>query len=60
MLKTKAKKDDIVLHNGKDWRILEREYNDYSTQSYYLLKRGRRGSSTYETKWVRSDRFDMT
>lgn len=56
---TKAKKNDIVLHNGDTWRVLDRKYDTYRCQSFYQLKRGRKGTSTFETKWARSDSFHM-
>lgn len=55
----KAKKRDMVTHNGRRWTVLDREYNTDSGQSYYLLKTGRRGTSTFEEKWARSDTFTV-
>jgi hypothetical protein len=53
--KAKAKRNDIVIHVGKDWRVLDREYDQHRAQSYYLLRNGK-GKNAIR-KWVRSDSF---
>lgn len=56
---TKAKKNDIVLHNRKEWKVLEREYDRYSSQSFYWLKRSNGRGKLPDIKCVRSDRFTV-
>ena len=51
----KAKKNDIVIHNGEKWTVLDRDYYADCEQSYYTI-RSRRGRNNI-TKFVRSDAF---
>jgi len=57
----KAIKGDIVLHNGKKWTVLEREYDNYDGRSYYNLALGIGATrkSTNATTWARSDKFSV-
>jgi hypothetical protein len=55
----KAKKRDIVVHNGERWTVLDRKFDTSRGQSFYLLKTGRRGTSTHREKWARSDTFSV-
>ncbi len=58
-IRTKAIKGDIVIHNGRPWTVLARDYDYIREQSYYLLRIGKdKRNST--TKWARSDTFSMT
>jgi hypothetical protein len=56
---TKAKKNDIVLHNGKEWKVMEREYDIYASQSFYWLRRSNGRGRLPDIKCVRSDRFTV-
>ena len=49
----KAFKNDIVIHNGQEWKVMSREFD--GNQSYYELKNGTGRDATW--KWARSDRF---
>lgn len=55
----KAKRKDVVIHNGARWTVLDREFDTERSQSFYLLKTGRRGSDSFAQKWVRSDYFTV-
>ena len=54
---TKAKKNDIVWHNGQEWKVIGRSYYGDIGQSYYELKRGYGRGKPADYKMVRSDRF---
>lgn len=51
----KARKNDIVTHNGKEWKVLDREFDSSRSQSFYLLKNGKGRNRI--VKWARSDTF---
>ena len=60
MTKTKTKKSKVkvalgkrVSHLGKTWTVLNREYDTWSSHSYYFLKNGK------TVKWVRADHFSV-
>lgn len=53
----KARKSDIVTHNGKRWTVLDRVFDSERSQSFYLLGTGRGNSRI--TKWARSDTFTV-
>ena len=51
----KAKKNDIVMHNGREWKVLDREFDQECSQSFYLLSNGK--GKAKQQKWARSDAF---
>ena len=51
----KAKKNDIVTHNGREWKVLDREFDPTCSQSFYLLRSGKGRAAV--NKWARSDTF---
>jgi hypothetical protein len=53
----KAMKNDIVTHNGQEWKVMSREFDPTCSQSYYLLKTGKYRSAV--SKWARSDTFSV-
>lgn len=54
----KAMKNDIVMHNGKKWTVMDRDYDQYESRSFYLLVgAGSSKKADRPTKWVRSDKF---
>lgn len=53
----KARKNDIVTHNGSQWKVLDREFDTYRSQSFYLLKTG--SGRNKIMKWARSDTFTV-
>jgi hypothetical protein len=55
--KIKAMKNDIVTHNGQEWKVMSREFDPTCSQSYYLLKTGKYRNAV--SKWVRSDKFTV-
>jgi len=53
----KAVKGDVVLHNGKRWTVLDRDYDSWDGRSFYMISTGSRKNTS--TKWVRSDKFSL-
>lgn len=54
----KATQGDIVIHNGKRWTVLDREYDRKTEQSYYHLSATAK-SMAGMSKWVRSDYINV-
>jgi hypothetical protein len=55
----KAVKNDIVMHNGQKWTVLDRDFDPSESRSFYLLGLGTGPvKKSYRTvKWARSDKF---